>query len=90
MTEPSGSRANPYSLTAAEYLVLDVLAARRQLGESRWVFPWPVLAAATRLEQLGLAEWRLGTIEGTLVVSLTPAGVQLVTPPRWTDPLSGE
>lgn len=61
-------------LTPTEELMMDVLAARHRLGDTTWTFSTKASPAAQRLERKGLARWKYGIVEKTILVSLTEEG----------------
>lgn len=62
------------ALPAAQYLILDVLAARHRLGDRVWSFPRKFKPILNRLQAAGLVEWRRSSHPDVLQAWLTPAG----------------
>lgn len=73
-------------LPLAQYLVLDVLAARYRTGEHLWTFPSSARPAVRALAQLGLVEEMHGITPKTIRASLTEAGEAAVLKPGWLNP----
>lgn len=67
---------------------MDVLAARHRLGEQTWTFSSKVSPAAQRLERRGLAWWKYGITEKSIVVGLTDEGKKLWLSPTFDTEVS--
>lgn len=76
------------SLPPAQYLMMEVLAARHRLGETHWTFPSRHASIARELEGKGLVEWKSGITERTIRVWLTQAGKDCCLSPSYTAPAS--
>lgn len=63
-------------LAPAQYLLLELLASYRALGENEVVLPGATLGIAKALQFQSLVDWKLH--EDGIVVRLTPAGVKTV------------
>lgn len=57
-------------LTPTEELVMEVLSARRRLGENLWTFPSALKSTLRRLEDKGYIGWKGGIVENTLLAWL--------------------
>jgi hypothetical protein len=68
MTDP-----NPLNLPPTQYLVMEVLAARRRLGHIDWTFPSHLAPRLAQLERKGLIGWKHGA-EHTALAWLTEKG----------------
>lgn len=79
---------NPEDLTPTEDLVLNVLGARYRLGEHGWTFSTRVRPAVRSLRQRGLVNYKSGTVENTLLVFLTTAGVQTAIGETYVPPVA--
>ncbi len=66
------ARVDVPDLPPTEWLVMEVLAARRRLGEALWSFPTTLRPTLRRLEAKGLVGWKSGVIENTCRAWLTP------------------
>jgi hypothetical protein len=64
-------------LPPTEYLVMEVLGARRRLGERTWTFPTSVRPALRRLEARDLIGWKSGIVENTCLAWLSLTGAKL-------------
>jgi hypothetical protein len=62
-------------LPPTDWLVMEVLAARRRLGEAIWTFPTTLRPSLRRLEARGLVGWKSGVIENTCRAWLTSEAV---------------
>lgn len=73
----------PLAETTAE-----LLAARHRLGERVWTMTRSasLIAALRTLEQRGLAEWKVGTIENTVLAWLTAEGKSAFLDPGYIAP----
>lgn len=76
------------SLPPTQYLILDVLAARYRTGEHVWTFPTmpAIVAAARRLERLGLVDVENTGKPATKRVRLTDAGKTAVLSEEYQPP----
>lgn len=64
-------------LTPTQYLIVEVLAARKRLGENAWTFPTRLrLSNFDQLGAHGLIEWKFATIPGHVLAWFTGYGVQ--------------
>ncbi|MEV0726024.1 hypothetical protein AB0I37_25000 [Micromonospora purpureochromogenes] len=61
-------------LPAAQYLILEVLAARYRTGEVAWTFPARLRRECDRLADTGLIGWKSGVAPKTVIAWLTDAG----------------
>ncbi len=73
--------------TTTEELALEVLGARRRLGEHLWTFSRQAQPALRKLEEKGLVNVLSGSIENTVRASLTKAGVKAAVSTSYQSPL---
>lgn len=71
-------------LTPTEWLVLDLLVARRRLGANVWSFPSELRPTLRRLESSGFIGFKHGVVAGTLLAWLIDGGPA----DAWTAPTS--
>lgn len=74
-------------LTPTECLILEVLAARRRLGEVLWTFDTSTRPSALKLESKGLITVIHGIVEKTYRASLTQAGADECMKADYVSPL---
>lgn len=55
-------------VTPTEDLMLEVLAARKRLGEHIWPFEYRHSGTAQRLAERGAVGWKRGVLEGSILV----------------------
>lgn len=70
-------------LKPTEWLMMEVLAARRRLGEATWTFPSQFKRQAKVLQELDYVWWKHGTCQGTILVVLTDKGFAAATSPAY-------
>lgn len=75
------------NITPTMELVLEVLGARKRLGEEVFTFSRRQASALYRLSDLGYVDVFHGTVENTLRASLTELGEGLVLDPRYVPPI---
>lgn len=75
------------ALPLAQYLMMDVLGARWRTGEKVWTFPTRCRSTARKLEELGLAHWKSGVVEKTILVWLTDSGKSKVLTSDYVPPI---
>lgn len=65
-------------LSPHQYLLLELLAAHRLMGESEVILPTMTVGVAKGLASQSLVSWR-AVDEGGIGISLTPTGVRAVS-----------
>lgn len=65
-----------HALTPTQDLVMEVLAARRRMGENLWTFESRHTKTINQLAELGLVYVASGVVEKTIRATLTDAGVK--------------
>lgn len=83
------SKETPH-LTPTQALVMEVLGARRRLGENLWTFDSRYKPTIRQLEDLGLADLTHGINERTVRASLTDEGARLFLDPNYRYRPQGE
>lgn len=76
-----------YEPTPTEDLILEVLAARLRLGETRWPFDTKHGKAIKSLSKNGLVSFDHGNVESTYNVWLTPDGKSATVSPTYEAPI---
>lgn len=76
-------------LPSAQYLILEVLAARTRLGENVWTFPARLRPVLDQLAAKGHVGWKGGVVAGTCRAWLTAAGRASVLDDGYVSPLAG-
>jgi len=74
-------------LTPTQYLVMEVLAARTRMEHDEWPFQSRVSHTLTTLHDVGLVNFRTGTVEGTYLVELTEVGKKFALSDEYMPPL---
>lgn len=77
----------PETVTPTEDLVLEVLAARRRLGERLWTFDSRHKQTLGRLADRGLVTTMHGIVEKTIRASLTAQGEAVALDGKYESPL---
>lgn len=77
------------ALPPTQYLVMEVLAARRRTGEITWTFPSRITPALRALEAIGAVWWKAGVAQGTCVAGLTDRGQRSALSPTYVTPVGG-
>lgn len=80
------TRIDKSTLTSAQQLILELLAAQWRLGEPAWVFPGKARQSLEVLQGKGLLWWQPGSAPGTLLASLTEAGREVTLDGVYDDP----
>lgn len=75
------------ALPLTQYLLMEVLAARRRLGEDSWTFPSRALQPLRKLEELGLVRVFGAATSGDVRATLTPTGLGGVLGADYTTPV---
>jgi hypothetical protein len=74
------------SLPPTQYLILEVLAARRRTGERTWTFPDRLRRQIDNLSWLGLVGWKFGVAQRSVQAWLTAAGQSAILSPNYQPP----
>lgn len=74
-------------MSPTEYLVGELLAARRRLGETWWTLRNDTKPAARKLERAGLVDLKSGIVQGTYQARLTPSGCVEFMSPTYVPPI---
>lgn len=74
-------------LPSTQQLILEVLAARRRLGENLWTFGTKQAQALAALSAAGLVRVWSGTIEKTCRASLTDVGLSMMLDDDYIPPI---
>ena len=74
-------------MTPTAELIIEVLVARRRLGEHVWPFPHPCVRALRELEASGDIEFKSGIVERTYNAWLTDEGRERHMDPAYEPPL---
>lgn len=73
-------------MTPTAELIIEVLVARRRLGEHVWPFPHPCVRALRELEALGDIEFKSGIVDHTYNAWLTDEGRERHMDPAYEPP----
>jgi hypothetical protein len=74
-------------LPAAQYLILETLAARHRLGEQWWTFPTRLRRQLRGLEELGWVSLMSSQSPGTVRARLTDDGLRSALGPNFVSPV---
>lgn len=74
-------------LTPKEDLMLEALLARHRLGEHLWTFESRHRSTAESLAQKGLAGWKSGIVEKTIMVWMTDEARELYLSVSYVPPI---
>jgi hypothetical protein len=85
---PTAASADVDTLPPTQYLILETLAARLRLGETRWPFPRRLLPALNVLENLGLLWFESDVAPGVYRAALTAAGRGAILRATYKPPIS--
>lgn len=86
MTVTPERAGHPKGTSPTGWLVLEVLAARRRLGESTWSFPTMFRPTLRRLEASGLVGFKSSVAEGAFTAWLTDEGWAAAISPTYEPP----